>query len=277
MNLIQQAVARVEQIGREGKPLITSLEPMPNLGSIHPSRSFRPVPLNPSRTPLAAIGLAILALCGGAALYVALAHSRSEVAVVASALAQIRGNAIAAPAAAATPVAKPAAAVTAPTTAMAPAPAPAPAPVTAVVAAIQPAPRTDAMPAPAPPAQAAPLADLLPEARSAIDAWAHAWSQRDVQAYLAFYGTGFAPEGGVTRAAWEKARRAAIERRKRILVTVSDLQIEAVAPERAVARYTQDYAADGYRETGTPKRLVLAREGNAWRIVSESGPTALPR
>ncbi len=275
MNLIQQAVARVEQIGREGKPLNMSLEPMPNLGSIHPSRSFRPVPLNPSRTPLAAIGLAILALCGGAALYVALAHSRSEVAVVTSALAQIRGSAIAAPAAAATPVPKPAAAVTAPTAAKAPAPAPAP--VAAVVASIQPALLADAMPAPAPPAQAAAPADMLPEARSTIDAWALAWSQRDVQAYLAFYGTGFVPEGGVTRAAWEKARRAAIERRKRILVTVSDLQIEAVAPERAVARYTQDYAADGYRETGTPKRLVLAREGNAWRIVAESSPTALPR
>lgn len=266
MNLIQQAVARADQLERERKPVISPLEPMPNLGSIHPSRSFRPVPLNPSRTPLAAIGMALLALAGGAGLYVALVHSRDEAAVVASALEKFTGGNPPAPAPAAAPPAV--AAVQSP-------PAPAPATATAAVA-VTPA-AAPAIPTPPVAAPAAAPADLLLEARVTIDAWAQSWSQRDVSAYLAFYGKGFVPERGVSRAAWEKARRAAIERRSRILVTVNNLQLESTAPDRLVASYTQDYAADTYRETGTPKRLELAREGATWRIVAESAAAAAPR
>ena len=264
MNLIQQAVARAEQTDKTNKFVFAPLEPAPNLGRMN-SRSFRSMPMNPGRTPLAAIGLAVLALLGGAALYIALAHSRDESAAVTALFSQVGLLSADKPAipGAAQPAVTPAAAapVTAPTPAVQ-APAPAVALPQATVA---------------PQAAAASQADQLLEARYTIDAWARAWSQRDVDAYLTYYGDGFAPERGTTRAAWEKARRQAIERRNNILVTVNNLELKAAPGDRVVARYTQDYAADAYRESGTPKRLVLAREGGVWRIVAETGSAAKAR
>ena len=43
-----------------------------------------------------------------------------------------------------------------------------------------------------------------------VNAWAKAWSDKDVAAYLAFYATDFRAPGGVSRASWEKARRERI-------------------------------------------------------------------
>jgi outer membrane protein, adhesin transport system len=114
----------------------------------------------------------------------------------------------------------------------------------------------------------------LDDARTIIESWARAWSERDVSGYLAHYGSGFAPERGMSRSSWEKTRRQAIQRRQHIEVSVANLRLEQVSTNRIVARYMQDYAADTYRETGTPKRLVLEREGSGWRIVAESADKA---
>jgi ketosteroid isomerase-like protein len=124
------------------------------------------------------------------------------------------------------------------------------------------------------PAPATPAADPLDEARAAVTGWARAWSDRDVGAYLSFYGTGFVPERGASRAAWEKTRRQMIERRRSISVAINELQLEPLSADRVIANYKQDYAADTYREAGTPKHLVLAREGGAWRIVAEAAGKA---
>lgn len=239
MNLIQQAVERAGQMEREGKTVSTPLRP---LGSLHgvQSRSFRPTPMNPSRAPLAALGLAVLAVVGGALLYVALVRSQGE-----------GHGAAAAKLAQASPVA-PLAAVAKPVTAAA---MPAPAPVAVVPATTTPLPTE---------------APGMNDAKATIESWARAWSERDVSGYLAHYGDGFTPDHGASRAAWEKSRRQMIERRRSIAVNVANLRLEQVSDKRIVARYVQDYTADTYRETGTPKRLVLERESSGWRIVAES-------
>jgi hypothetical protein len=235
MNLIQQAVERAE---REPKWVASPLPHLPGLGHVH-SRSFRPTPMNKSRAPLAAAALALLALLGGAGLYAALAHTQGErSAPVATKPIELPVIVKAVP----------------PPLPVAPAVARAAEPVVAAV-----------MPAPA----LAPAPDPIDEAKTTVEAWARAWSERDVATYLGYYGDGFAPTDSASRAAWEKSRRQMIERRRNIAVTVRNLRVEQVSDQRVVARYTQDYVADAYRESGTPKRLVLAREGQVWRIVAE--------
>lgn len=234
MNLIQQAVERAE---REPKWVASPLPHLPGLGHVH-SRSFRPTPMNKSRAPLAAAALALLALLGGAGLYAALAHTNGE-----------RSAPVATK-----PIELPVV-VKAVSPALPAAPAAEP-----VVAAVMPA------PAPAP--------DPRDEIKTTVEAWARAWSERDVPTYLGYYGDAFAPTDSASRAAWEKSRRQMIERRRNIAVTVRNLRIEQVSDARVVARYTQDYVADAYRESGTPKRLVLAREGQVWRIVAEAADKA---
>jgi hypothetical protein len=254
MNLIQQAVERAGQMEREGQPLPSALRHAAPLHGVQ-SRSFRPTPMAPSRVPWAAAGLAVLAVVGGASLYVALVQSQGLGADTA---------AISSPAHTGTPavvVAKAALAV----------PAPAPAPAT-TVAPTPPPPPQAAAPLPSPPAP--PEARDLGEARATLESWARAWSERDVSGYLAHYGTDFKPDRGASRSAWEKSRRQMIARRSHIAVSIADLRLEQVSDKRIVARYLQDYAADTYRETGTPKRLVLERESTGWRIVAETAEPA---
>ena len=104
--------------------------------------------------------------------------------------------------------------------------------------------------------------------QSAIDAWARAWSSKDVSGYLGAYGPDFSPPNGLNRKAWEAERRSRIEPRKSISVTVADLKID-VAGDKATAQFRQTYNSDSLNVTSR-KRLDLVKSGNRWLIVRES-------
>lgn len=178
-----------------------------------------------------------------------------------SVAAPAKGTAVAAaPAAAPAPAARAAAPAPAPAAAPAPAPAPAaraPAPAPAAVAA--------ATPAPAP---AAAGANAEKEVESAVRAWAQAWSDKDMKAYLAAYGKEFDPPGKQSRAAWEAERRNRIVYKKSISVQVSDLDVK-VDGNKAVARFHQKYSADALN-VSSRKTLELVKSGDRWTIVRES-------
>lgn len=110
----------------------------------------------------------------------------------------------------------------------------------------------------------------IDEARLFTETWAQAWSARDFEHYIDAYSKNFTPEQGLTRGVWEQARRQKIEGRKSISVTIRDLKIDADGKERMRVHFLQDYAADNFHETGTPKLLILAREDGAWRIIGET-------
>ena len=135
---------------------------------------------------------------------------------------------------------------------------------------------TGAVEEPATAAQAVALADTR-EVGYAIAAWARAWSERDVSRYLGFYAGEFIPDRGLSRSVWEGQRRKRLRSPSSISVTIHELRLEPLAADRMIARFTQDYAADTYRETGTLKMLVLVREAGGWRIAVEALEAAAPR
>ncbi len=114
-------------------------------------------------------------------------------------------------------------------------------------------------------APAAPEAALVDRAR----AWAAAWSARDVSAYLAFYDSGFAPEGGLSRAAWEANRRRLVGKASPIRVEIEAIRVSGAGPERAVTEFRQRYTSGDYRDV-VEKRLEWVKGPDAWRIVSET-------
>ena len=122
---------------------------------------------------------------------------------------------------------------------------------------------------PATAAQAVALADTR-QVGEAINAWARAWSERDVSRYFRFYAGEFTPDRGVSRSVWQGQRRKRLQAPSAISVTIRDLRLAPLAADRMIARFTQDYAADNYRETGTLKMLVLVREAGGWRIAVEA-------
>jgi tetratricopeptide (TPR) repeat protein len=105
------------------------------------------------------------------------------------------------------------------------------------------------------------------EVEAAVQAWARAWSTKDVQTYLASYGPSFVPPDKMTRSAWEASRRVRIEPRSRISVGVQNLKI-SVDGSQATARFRQIYTSDTLNVDST-KTLQLMNDGQRWLIVRE--------
>jgi ketosteroid isomerase-like protein len=105
------------------------------------------------------------------------------------------------------------------------------------------------------------------EVETAVRAWAAAWAAKDMTGYLGAYAKDF--DGGKgNRKAWEQERRERITGKRSITVKLSDIEVK-VDGNKAVARFRQDYRADGLNISGG-KRLDLVRAGGEWVIVKES-------
>ena len=105
------------------------------------------------------------------------------------------------------------------------------------------------------------------EIESAVFAWAEAWTSQDPTAYIELYAPDYSPVG-LDRGNWERQRRARIIAPERLEVSISDLKIEVVGPERAIARFHQLYATDD-KTLAARKVLELERSSGGWRIVGE--------
>jgi tetratricopeptide (TPR) repeat protein len=163
---------------------------------------------------------------------------------------------------------RPAAPMPTPTPAPAPAPAPVPAPTPA-----PPPPTPAPAPAPAPtpaPTPAKPAADdaAVRDVTLAVQAWAKAWSSKDMAAYLGAYGKDFDPPGNQSRSTWEAERRKRITGKSSISVKLDNLTA-TVNGNKAVAKFRQDYRADALT-VSSRKTLELNKVGDRWLIVKES-------
>lgn len=101
-----------------------------------------------------------------------------------------------------------------------------------------------------------------------VNAWAAAWSAKDVDAYFATYSPTFIPEGSVTRGTWEAQRRERISRAARINVKAIAPQVERIAGDRVAVTFTQDYESDSFSDK-VSKTLELQQAGAGWLIVRE--------
>jgi tetratricopeptide (TPR) repeat protein len=138
-----------------------------------------------------------------------------------------------------------------------------------VVAAAEPA-------KPGPAAEPAKPASEKPAAASAgaevvetLNAWAKAWSGKDVDGYLAFYAKDFKTPGGEARADWEKARRQRISAPKSISVTVEAPKVKLAANGQAQVTFRQGYRSDVIKSATATKTLVFARIDGRWLIQQE--------
>lgn len=105
-------------------------------------------------------------------------------------------------------------------------------------------------------------------ARTVLD-WTRAWSARNAQAYLAHYSADFSTgEPGFSLAQWSQQRRQRLLKPAWITVKAQDLRVEMTGSDSAQVRFQQEYRSPAVNET-TRKMLVLRRQGDAWRILSE--------
>ncbi|MDD2546612.1 MAG: tetratricopeptide repeat protein [Burkholderiaceae bacterium] len=155
--------------------------------------------------------------------------------------------------------------------AAAPKPAPAPTPAAAATPAPAASPAPAAVPSPAPAAAPAAASSETAEHKdvtAAVQAWASAWSTKDMKAYLGAYGKEFDPPGSKSRSAWEKERESRIVGKSKISVKLSDIKV-SVEGHKATARFRQAYSADALQVTSR-KSLDLVQTDGRWLIVRES-------
>lgn len=139
----------------------------------------------------------------------------------------------------------------------------------ATVAAVQAKPKpAAARPAPAekPAAKAAPASD---EVLASVQAWAQAWSRKDVDAYLAFYAKDFRTPNNVPRADWEKQRRQRILAPKSIAVGVEAPRVSREGDAQAKVTFRQSYKSDALVSRGTKTLVMVKAEDGRWRIQQE--------
>ena len=137
----------------------------------------------------------------------------------------------------------------------------------AVAAAVEPAKPAAETPVAAKPVEVKPNAAEIVDT---VEAWARAWSSKDVTAYLSFYAANFRTPSGEPRAEWENSRRQRISAPKSIEITV-DAPSLTVLPDGLVnVTFRQGYRSDIVTSNPTIKTLVLVKTDGRWLILSES-------
>jgi tetratricopeptide (TPR) repeat protein len=112
------------------------------------------------------------------------------------------------------------------------------------------------------------VANTSSEVIKAVDNWARAWSQNDVNGYLSFYAPGFQTPSGQPRKDWETSRKARIEKPKKIEVAVGSLQVKFTDNNRVIVTFRQDYRSASLKSS-TTKTLVMIKDGEHWLIQQE--------
>lgn len=126
---------------------------------------------------------------------------------------------------------------------------------------------TEAIPLPSPKSTAIKTDEA--GVRELVEQWRLAWANRDSDAYLNFYSANFVPADGSTRSNWATARRKNLSSRSDINVVVRELQITQIDEKQLKLLFQQDYASGSFRENAKTKTLLVALEGDVWRITGE--------
>ncbi len=101
----------------------------------------------------------------------------------------------------------------------------------------------------------------------AVQAWASAWSRKDVKGYLAAYASDFQVPNGQKRKDWEAERASRINKPGQIQVGVDDIKV-SFQGDKATVRFRQNYKSATLKSSAA-KVLVLTKSGSRWLIQQE--------
>ena len=116
---------------------------------------------------------------------------------------------------------------------------------------------------------AEPAKNSSDEVLKTINAWAAAWSAKDVKKYLSFYAADFKAPDNATRAAWEAMREERVKKPKSIKVGISGAKVDFIDSDHATVKFHQSYHASHLKISGD-KTLLLVKSGAGWLIQEES-------
>ncbi|MDO8351750.1 MAG: tetratricopeptide repeat protein [Gallionella sp.] len=118
------------------------------------------------------------------------------------------------------------------------------------------------------PVKVAAVSDKMLNVLEAVDAWAAAWSAKNVKKYLSHYASDFKTPDGESRKAWAENRKERINRPKYIDVKVRNGTVDFTDDTHATVKFHQDYRASNFKASGS-KTLLMVKSGGNWLIQEE--------
>lgn len=113
------------------------------------------------------------------------------------------------------------------------------------------------------------------ELRRALQSWRAAWSQRNVDNYLASYAPDFVPDAGGKANPWKDMSRAFLARSADTVVEITDLLVTLTDAARPSMVFKQTYRSENNKNS-VIKTLYWVRVGDRWLIARESSETPTP-
>ncbi len=102
----------------------------------------------------------------------------------------------------------------------------------------------------------------------AVNSWAKAWSDKNLDSYFASYADSFKPAKGESRKTWEQTRRDRISKPASINVEITNPKVTLEDADNAKMSFKQIYTANG-KPIRTNKTLLLKKVNGAWLIDQE--------
>jgi tetratricopeptide (TPR) repeat protein len=106
------------------------------------------------------------------------------------------------------------------------------------------------------------------EVTAAVNAWAKAWSSKNVDRYLASYADSFQTPNGESRQQWEQIRRERISKPAKITVELSNIRVRMEDGNQAKVSFKQRYQAGGTSMRAS-KSLIMKKVKGNWMIEQE--------
>ena len=103
---------------------------------------------------------------------------------------------------------------------------------------------------------------------AAINQWVNAWSNQDVDGYLASYAKEFIPSKGLSKSRWKKERTERLLVPSYIKIKLSNLEINMRGKNYARVDFTQTYRSDTYKDRAK-KELLMEKIDGEWLIIKE--------
>lgn len=102
--------------------------------------------------------------------------------------------------------------------------------------------------------------------KASVHSWAAAWSQQNVDAYVASYIESYST--GSSHSVWAAQRKAKLTRPKSIAIGIEDLEVTLLDENTARAKFKQDYRSTTYHDQ-VFKQMTLTKQGESWKISAE--------
>ncbi len=104
--------------------------------------------------------------------------------------------------------------------------------------------------------------------QDSVEAWASAWSSKNVKRYLSYYAADFKTPNGESRKSWTVSRHERISKPKNISVKISHVRVNYTDDSHATVKFHQDYRASNFKASGS-KTLLMVKSGSSWFIQEE--------